>query len=317
MEAEFLAEIAANPDDWTPRLVLADWLEERGDPRAEMIRLQHHLLHGHWGEEPAATRLLELIAAGVVTPCPRMAMSGGTELLLIPPGEFLMGGPKDEPVHYDSETQVQVTLTTGFWLGKSAVTQGEWQRVMGTTPWTGQQYVVNGANYPATYISHVDTETGEVVSDSALAFCQQLTVQEQKAGRLPANWEYRLPTEAEWEYACRAGTHTAYSFGDDPDRLKDYGWYRKNCFDLRESYSHRVGLKRANAWGLQDMHGNVWEWCATIESSGWYGVSRGGSWDFSAGDCRSADRRRFNSSNRGSILGFRVALSPPGQAGGP
>src|SRR5262249_51063749 len=98
---------------------------------------------------------------------------------------------------------------------------------------------------------------------NAVEFCRALTEQEHKAGRLPAGWEYCLPTEAQWEYACRAGTQTLYSFGDDESRLGDFAWYINNC----QNRTHEVGQKLPNAWGLHDMHGNVWEWCCDGETA--------------------------------------------------
>ena len=150
--------------------------------------------------------------------------------------------------------------------------------------------------------------------------CEKLTDLERKAGKLKANEEYRLPTEAKWEYACRAGTTTAFSFGDNEKQLGEYAWFKGNAFKAGEIYAHKVGLKKPNPWGLHDMHGNVWEWC-----SDWYGdelsgdtnpagpnggstrVFRGGGWWYDTVNCRSASRNFFNPSNRDDDLGFRVA----------
>jgi formylglycine-generating enzyme required for sulfatase activity len=139
--------------------------------------------------------------------------------------------------------------------------------------------------------------------------------------------KYRLPTEAEWEYACRAGRSTAYSFGAGSQQLGSYAWFGENAFDAGEKYAHETGTKKANDFGLYDMHGNVWEWCADWHGyyisgqttdplgalSGLQRVSRGGAWDFSAGHCRSACRSNSLPSFRGSDLGFRLALSPSGE----
>ena len=247
------------------------------------------------------------------------------ELIGIPAGTVTMGSPADEKNRFEDEEQVSVTLTQSFELGKTEVTQGQWKEVMGTEPWDGQKYVKADKDCPATYVNWGD----------ATEFCKKLTAIERKSGKLKADEEYRLPTEAEWEYACRAGTETAFSFGDDESKLGEYGWW--GGFDLaaltkgevkagggnaaREQYAHTVGTKKPNPWGFHDMHGNVAEWC-----SDWYGdslaggtdpvgpeegssrVFRGGGWWPDPGFCRSA--RRVNlPSDRRSFLGFRVARS--------
>ena len=155
-----------------------------------------------------------------------------------------MGSPSWGDGLYEDQGPVhEVTISTGFWLGKYVVTQGQWEAVMGTRPWEGEDEVRSGSDYPAVYISWeyvqefiglLNTATGSNV--------------------------YRLPTEAEWEYACRAGTSTRWSFGDDESQLRHYAWYGDNAWSVGEKYAHRVGTKRANAWGLYDMHGNVAEW---------------------------------------------------------
>ena len=217
----------------------------------------------------------------------------GMVLVPIPAGEFLMGSPETEPGRQDnSELQHQVTLTKPFLLGVHEVTQGQWQAVMGTTPWKGKKSIKEGDDYPAMSVSWQD----------AVEFCRQLSEKE--------GLEYRLPTEAEWEYACRAGTTTAYSFGNDASELDEYAcymsWGRANAPAGARPSAHSVGQKKPNPWGLYDMHGNLWEWC-----SDWYGdspsggvtdpagpssgssrVECGGSWHRGAGNCRSAARGR-------------------------
>lgn len=239
-----------------------------------------------------------------------------TTLVWIPAGDFTMGSPKDEKDRNDDEDQVQVTLTKGFWLGRNEVTQSEWQRVMRTAPWSGMRYIKEGDDYPATYMTW-----GEAVK-----FCETLTEQERRAGRLPPNWQYALPTEAQWEYGCRGRTKSRFSFGDDEAELGDYAWFRKNGWDTNEQYAHAVAQKKPNEWGLNDMHGNVWELCRD-----WYGkqlaggtdpqgptdgsdrVVRGGNWVFAAGSCRSAYRGRRTLADRDDGLGFRVAAIPSGK----
>jgi formylglycine-generating enzyme required for sulfatase activity len=141
-----------------------------------------------------------------------------------------------------------VKITKPFYLSVNEVTQQQYEKVMGTRPWEGNRFVRDGPDYPATYVSH----------DAAVEFCRKLSEQE--------GVEYRLPTEAQWEYACRAETSTPYSYGDDASKLEQYTWYYTNASSIGESYAHRVGQKPPNPWGLFDMHGNVWEWCGD-----WYG----------------------------------------------
>ena len=183
------------------------------------------------------------------------------------------------------------------------VTQGQWTAVMGTEPWTGNSTVKAGPNYAATYVSW----------DDAVAYCKKLSEKEGKT--------YRLPTEAEWEYACRAGTQTTWSFGNDETTLWQYAWNRKNAWDVGERYAHQVGLKKPNAFGLYDMHGNVYEWCHDYHEEVYYQQSpakdptgpkrgdrhviRGGSWDDYARLARSACRDGFITS-RFINLGFRL-----------
>ncbi len=251
-----------------------------------------------------------------------------------PSGKFTMGSPasetgrsKDEDDTADAGGQpALVTLTKGFWLGQTEVTQAQWTAVMGAAskPWSGKPYVREGANFPASFISHGVNSDGTIEADSATAFCEKLTEIERKAGRLATGWKYALPTEAQWEYACRAGTQTAYSFGDDESKLGDHAWWGGNLGDgnaKTEQYAHAVATKQPNAWGLSDMHGNVWEWCFDGYAEQLIGgrdpantsqvdghVLRGGSWFEIAAGPRSAARIR----DRPDFLsdydsGFRVS----------
>ncbi|MBO4544172.1 MAG: formylglycine-generating enzyme family protein, partial [Verrucomicrobia bacterium] len=180
------------------------------------------------------------------------SLPGGVELNLnwIAPGSFVMGSPKDEmgrDLIYD-ETQHTVTLTKGFWMGQYEVTQAQYEAVMETNP---SQF--RGADHPVDSISWED----------AKAFCEKLNEVAKTTGLLPEGYEYAMPTEAQWEYACRAGTTTALNNGQDLSdewdcpELDEVGWYLFNSGAM----SQPVGQKQPNAWGLYDMHGNVFEWC--------------------------------------------------------
>ena len=229
---------------------------------------------------------------------------------LIPAGEFMMGSPEGEKNREDCEQQHRVRITKPFYLGTTEVTQGQWEQVMGSRPWSGSRYVMEGSGYAATYISW----------DDAVKFCGKLSEQE--------GLEYRLPTEAEWEYACRAGTTTAYSFGNDWSDLSDYAWWGSihvNGTTWNEPYAHQVGQKRPNAWGLYDMLGNAFEWCQDRYSKTYYGnsptddptgpttgserVLRGGSW-LNYNFFRSAHRHGYTPDYRPYLLGFRLVLVP-------
>ena len=238
----------------------------------------------------------------------------GMKLKLIPAGEFLMGSPESDEDAGDSENpQHRVRITKPFYLGVTEVTQGQWEAVMGTRPWSGETYVKEGSDYAASYVDWQD----------AWEFCKKLSSKE--------GVPYRLPTEAEWEYACRGETTTVYHFGDDASRLGDYAWFEDNAYDVDEKYAHRVGQKKANAYGLHDMHGNVREWCADQYDSDYYEnsptddptgpttgsnrVHRGGSWSNGPRRCRSADRFTGSPLWRYHRDGFRVASVPVDASG--
>ena len=149
------------------------------------------------------------------------------EFVWIEPGTFIMGSPESGAQRGPNEgPQHQVTISQGFWLGKYEVTQGQWEAVMGTRPWAGEEDVRSNANHSAVYISWEEV--------------QQLI---QKLNQAEGEGVYRLPTEAEWEYACWAGTTTRWSFGDDEKKLGDYAWYKENAWGIGERYAHAVGQK--------------------------------------------------------------------------
>ena len=174
------------------------------------------------------------------------------DFVYIPPGTFAMGAAPDEegPLDDSEEPQHTVELSKGFYLAKYELTQAQWRAVVGTQPWRRRQYVKEGAQFPATYIAWLEIEE----------FVRRLN---KKAGQEL----YRLPTEAEWEYACRAGTTTRWASGDDEQALNDFAWTSGNTWASGKKYPNAVGEKKPNAWGLYDMHGNVWEWVADWESS--------------------------------------------------
>ena len=236
------------------------------------------------------------------------SLPGGGEMAFvwIGPGVFQMGSPSSERDRDSDEGPLhEVEISRGFWLGKYEVTQGEWEAVMGETPWSGEDYVRSNSSHPAVYISWNDVQE----------FIEKLNV---AAG----SSMYRLPSEAEWEYACRAGTRTRWSFGDDEGQLTHYAWYRANAWNVGERYGHAVGTKRANPWGLHDMHGNVWEWVQDWYSSGYYNssprvdppgptsgslrVMRGGRFSGHAQGVRSADRNYASPGARHSGIGVRL-----------
>jgi formylglycine-generating enzyme required for sulfatase activity len=252
-----------------------------------------------------------------VKPQANQSFTNGTGIVLqgCPAGIFTMGSPDSEKERRANEDQHKVTVT-GFWLGKFEVTQAEWTAVMGRNPASRK-----GPGKPVEMVNW----------DDATEFCRRLTDRERARGTLPPGWGYTLPTDAQWEYACRAGTTTAWSFGDDPGKLCENGNYNDITgnfpdndteHDDKEEYTAVVGRFKANPWGFHDMHGNVWEWCAdwyeqnlgtdavtdpTGPPSGSFRVNRGGSFNNPASICRSAFRVRITPSNRSNDLGFRVA----------
>jgi formylglycine-generating enzyme required for sulfatase activity len=226
----------------------------------------------------------------------------GMKLVLIPPGEFQMGSPEDDSdASADEKPQHVVRITKPFYLGATSVTQAEYEQVMGSNP---SHFKAAGPKAPVEQVSWED----------AVAFCRKLSEMEGQT--------YRLPTEAEWEYACRAGSKTKWPFGDDESALQEYAWYTENAVGT----THPVAQKKPNAWGLYDMPGNVWEWCQDWYDGAYYKqprpedpqgpaqgsrrVIRGGCWGFGAGSCRSAYRDAGWPEEGERDLGFRVARSP-------
>jgi uncharacterized protein (TIGR02996 family) len=294
--------------------VLADWLEEYDDPdRAELLRLHRRLLatccepESHPQRAGWQARVVELLAKGV-SPCvPRRAVLLGKRVKVpltfawVGPGTFLMGSPEGEEGRGSDETLHRVTLARGFWMGVYPVTQAQWRWATGKRP-----SKFRGARRPVERVSWHDCQ----------AFCSALG---KKTGQ-----RFRLPSEAEWEYACRAGTTTPFYCGEtlSTDRANydgnlTYGAGRKG------PYRHQttsVGSFPPNPWGLYDMHSNVWQWCqdrfAPYPDGGAdrhpgkdsARVLRGDCWALGPSGCRSAFRDWHVAGLRGDGIGCRVCL---------
>jgi formylglycine-generating enzyme required for sulfatase activity len=223
-----------------------------------------------------------------------------------------MGSPASEAGRSSDEgPQTEVTISRGFWLGIFTVTQEEWKAV-------AEDAI--GLNAEPSYFRGSRLPVEQVSWDDCQQWLRELNTLEAAGHRLPPGFQYRLPTEAEWEFACRAGTSTRFHCGDGDDQLGDYAWYSGNS----RSQIHSVGEKKANPWGFYDMHGNVWEWCedrygllpggsVTDPRGPAFGVNRvfrGGSWGVAATRCRSAYRVWNKPGYRDYTLGFRIALVP-------
>ena len=238
-----------------------------------------------------------------------------------------MGSPASEPGRRPGEDQVMVTLTRGFWTSKFETTQADWQRILGTLPGPLTKELPAGPDYPV----------GNVTFDEAEEFCRTLTNRCRRTGELPDDWAFRVPTEAQWEYACRAGSAAATSFGNTLSSSQaNFKGAPYNGARRGPSLNHatRVGSYPPNAWGLCDMHGNTYEWCrdwyharmpggtdpdlyaakdsATKSEHGDISrVRRGGCWADDGWPCRSAFRLRFEPERRWDHIGFRVVAVRP------
>jgi uncharacterized protein (TIGR02996 family) len=312
-----LQAVIAEPLDGDHWHVLGDWLEEHDDPRrAELFHLHRRLLvtcsepERHVGRAEWHTRISELLQQGV-SPCvPQWTVPLGEGVAMtfswIPPGTFLRGSPPGEQERSPDEVLHRVTITKGFWMGVHPVTQAQWRMVMGRNP---------------SRFAEKDDHPVEAVSwDDCREFCARLS---RKGGQ-----HFRLPTEAEWEYVCRAGTTTPFCFGEtisaEQANYNDQHTEEQGGTGGSLGRTTAVGSFPLNPWGLYDLHGNVWEWCQD-----WYGpyppgeqkdpmgsadgiarVVRGGSWLGGARLCRSACRIKFAPENRFGYIGCRVCLSP-------
>ena len=248
-------------------------------------------------KEDPATHWLSIKPVNL--PAGTLRSLGGTECVWCPPGQFMMGSPTSERGRDSDEVQHEVVLTRGFFLSETECTQGQWEAVMGGNP---------------SYFKGTEWPVEEVSWEEAVEYCRKLTAKQRAEGILADGWEWRLPTEAEWEYAARAGT-TGARYG----KLDTIAWRDGNS----GIQTHPVKQKTANAWGLYDMIGNVWEWCSdwyggyptgsvtdpTGPSSGSFRVRRGGSWLGGDWLARSALRSSIVPGDRYDNLGFRPALS--------
>jgi uncharacterized protein (TIGR02996 family) len=303
-----LQAIAEHAEDDSRWLILADWLEEQGDRQGELVRLLHALrqpgsvglprgTEAHKQRQAQEARLRELLASGVKSCQPRRVNRIGMEFVLIPPGTFLMGSPPDEPERRSDEVQHRVTLTKGYWLGAYLVTLAQWQAIMGDRPRSSE-----GLDQPVAHVTWNECQR----------FCNALGERDGK--------RYRLPTEAEWEYACRAGTTTAFFFGDEVSTSQVS--HERNEKGSPDRGTTPVGAFPPNAWGLFDMHGNLWEWCAdwyaaypegdqidpTAPAKDGQPIVRGGCWHNPARYCRSAMRHCLPPNDPTHNVGLRVVL---------
>lgn len=223
------------------------------------------------------------------------------EMVYCPPGEFMMGSPEDELGHHENEWLHKVRIESGFWIGRFPVTEEQ------CSVFDGSDQLCH-MRYPCVKRSWY----------GARVFCQQLL--DKITDAVPSGYHFALPTEAQWEYACRAGTTSALNSGEELTNIKTcyhldaLGWYAANHGGFYK-WQIPVGQKKPNAWGLYDMHGLVWEWCD--DSFGFYGhekpanstkIIRGGAWDSVARGCRSANRYSCHPEVSDSRIGFRIAL---------
>jgi uncharacterized protein (TIGR02996 family) len=313
---ELLAGLAAHPHEGERWLILADWLEDQQDPRAELARLrwQYHYEHDHPEFEPRRERMCALWASGLPLLVPTLTNALGMTFALVPPGTFWMGSPTSDPQRRDDELRHRETLTAPFFLGVRPVTVAEFELFVRAANYRtrGEQQ-----NEPRTWRApgFYQDPRHPVVSvdwDDGQALVKWLNANMPLSGLA-----YALPTEVQWEYACRAGSATPYFWGHDRARLGDYAWFDANAGKMTQ----RVDTKLPNPWGLWHMPGMVWEWTASeyrrydqpraaqAEANALM-VVRGGGWDHGAHTCRSSFRGTLSTYIRVPYCGLRLALQP-------
>ena len=235
---------------------------------------------------------------------PRRSNYLGMNFVYIPAGEFIMGSPYDEPGRNNDEKQYMVKFTRGFYISETEVTQKQWKTIMGYNP---SIFIDCGENCPVENISWEDIQK----------YISKLNSENKNSKII---FTYRLPTEAQWEYACRAGNLSWFSFGDDETLLNEYAWFGANS----SGRTHPVAQKKPNKWGLYDMHGNVWEWCNDWGGkyqtgkttnphgplSGQHRIVRGGSWHYQIMATRCANRNYLFPNNQNYNVGFRLVMEP-------
>jgi uncharacterized protein (TIGR02996 family) len=319
----FLDDIVAHSKDASLWLILSDWLTERDDPRADLVRLtwqlQHEREHRDFSKRQA--RVQALLATGMIPVVPRRRTPLDFEFVWISPGSFLMGSPPVEERRGSNEKQHPVTISRGFWLGVTAVTQGQWTKIKRSNPSAfsrNGQYSGDVRNFSDEDLRRFPVE--RVSWRDAHTFLERL------GKRL--DLRFRLPTEAEWEYACRAGTTSTFHFGSvldgsqaNCDAIQAYGTKRRGKYLSR---TQPTGSYPPNAWGLYDMHGNVWEWCQDTYQEDYEKLpaidplaedpqatlrcQRGGCGILHAWSSRAACRRGIDPGSRALTNGLRLVL---------
>jgi formylglycine-generating enzyme required for sulfatase activity len=272
-------------------------MEQKMRPFLISILLVVAVCSGHAAEDRGNTP-----SKPIFVPRKSRTNSVGMKLVSVPRGSFMMGSPEKEKNRCIDEPEHKVIIAKAFFIQTTEVTQGQWKAVMKTSPWKGKKNVKEGDDYPAVFITWND----------ARQFVEKLNSKE-------GTNVYRLPTEDEWEYACRAGTSTAYYWGKSMDA--DYCWYHGKKWGKKVTSAHEVKAKKPNPWGLYDMSGNVSEWCSNWYTKDYtpdaeykgplahtYKVTRGGSFLSQAPLCRSAARIIRNPKTADLDSGFRVVM---------